>query len=108
MTDFKDRERAEEAHLSLELDQAFKVRALRDRKLGLWVAERLGLDERRAAAYAGEVTNEDVEHGETAMVAKVLADLGRKGAELPSEGLRALMADYEDQARQHVLWSLTH
>jgi hypothetical protein len=40
MTDFKDRERAEEAKFALDQDTAFRIAARRNRLLGEWAAAR--------------------------------------------------------------------
>ena len=59
MTDFKDRERAEEAKFAMDEDTAFKVAARRNRLLGQWAAEKMGLNEEETMAYATAVVQAD-------------------------------------------------
>ena len=102
MTDFRDRERAEEFHWSLEQEDAFRIRAVRDRLLGLWAAAELGFDEDRALAYAGEVIAMDVEKGQGAMVAKIIGDFGSRNLPVMPGAVERLVETYEQAAR----WSI--
>ena len=43
MTTFQDRERGEEAHFAHDEEMHFRVTARRNRLLGHWAAERMGL-----------------------------------------------------------------
>ena len=55
MTDFKDRERAEEAKFALDEDTAFRIAARRNRLLGEWAAELMNLTEEEADAYKNQL-----------------------------------------------------
>lgn len=107
MTDFHDRERAEEAHWSLEREQAFKIRAMRDHLLGLWAARELGFDGGNALAYACEVTNTDVERGEAAMVGKIIGDFSKEEVPVRSDTVERQLKEYEQEARARIA-SPTH
>lgn len=61
MTDFKDRERAEEAKFAMDEDTQFRVTARRNRLLGQWAAEQMGLSAVEAEAYAKAVVQADFE-----------------------------------------------
>lgn len=107
MTDFRDRERAEEAHWSFGQEQAFKIRAMRDHLLGLWAAKELGFDGGKALAYAYEITNTDVERGQTAMVGKILGDFDKEEVPVRSDIVERQLKVYEQQARERLA-SQTH
>jgi hypothetical protein len=102
MSAFDDRERAFEAKYQFDEELAFKVNARRDKLLGLWVAEQIGLTGQQAAVYARSVVYSDLadSHHE-AMIAKLKADLDRAGIQKTDIELRAqmdvLLATAQDQ-----------
>ncbi len=76
MSIFDDRERAEEAKLVLSEKNKFRVYARRNKLLGLWAAEKMGLDEEKRQDYAIEVVKSDMEEeGEEDVFRKIRADL---------------------------------
>jgi hypothetical protein len=79
MTTFDKREEAFERQFAHDEELRFKAGARRNRLLGLWVAEKLGITGAQAEAYAGEVVAAEVDGGEKGVIGKVTADLERKG-----------------------------
>ena len=80
MTTFDKREEGFEKKFALDEEQKFKAEARRNRLLGLWVAEKLGLSGDAASAYAKDVVAAEFgEGGDADVVRKVMADLGAKG-----------------------------
>lgn len=70
--------RAHEREHAHREETDFKILARRNKLLGLWVAEQIGLHGDAAEAYAREVVISDLEEpGEEDLFRKVLADLGR-------------------------------
>ena len=63
MTDFSDRERGEEAKFAHDEKMAFRILARRNRLLGHWAAEKMGLTAEETDAYAKEVVQADFEEG---------------------------------------------
>lgn len=61
MTTFDDREKAFEAKYALDQEQEFKAIARRNRMLGLWAAEKMGLSAESADQYAAAVVRADFE-----------------------------------------------
>ena len=61
MTDFKDRERAEEAKFALDEETAFRVAARRNRLLGEWAAGLMALTPEETEAYKKAVVQADFE-----------------------------------------------
>ncbi len=104
MSQFDDRAKAQEAKFARDGELRFKAEARRNRLLGLWAAEHLGLSEEEAAAYAGDVVAADFEEaGEEDVFRKVSADLKAKGATVSDEMIRQKMAELTDVAREQVL-----
>src|SRR3954464_5897936 len=81
MTTFDKREEGFEKKFALDEEQKFKAAVRRNKLLGLWVAEKLGMSGEAANAYAKEVVAADfLEAGDgDDVVHKVIADLGAKG-----------------------------
>lgn len=102
MTDFKDRERAEEAHFALEEETLFRVQARRNRLLGQWAAERMGLSAVESESYAKSVVQADFEEaGDEDVVRKLLGDLVSAGIDTSEAEVRtALDARYVEARRQ--------
>lgn len=103
MSAFEDREKAFEAKFKLDEETAFKVNARRDKLLGLWVAEHLGLTGQQAQVYARSVVYSDLaDSHHDAMIAKVKSDLDRAGIHKTEAELRKEMDKLLAAARQQV------
>lgn len=80
MTSFDRREEGFEKKFALDEELRFKAEARRNKLLGLWAAEQLGLSGDEAAAYAKDVVAADFEEaGDADVLRKVAADLSAKG-----------------------------
>ena len=95
MTTFDKREEAFEKKYALDEEQKFKATARRNKKLGAWIAEKLGLSGADADAYAKTVVAADFEEaGDDDVFRKVRADLDAKGLKNISDAeIQAKMAE---------------
>ena len=101
MTTFDDRQRAAEAKFAHDADLRFKAEARRNRLLGVWAADLLGLTGDEARTYALSVVAADFEQpGDDDVLAKLLADLKGRADEAT---IRAKMGELRDIARQQVV-----
>ena len=92
MTTFDDRENAFENMFAHDAEMQFKAEARRNKLLGIWAAEKMGLDGEAAQAYAKTVVIEDLkEVGDNDVFRKVAADLDAKGAGISEGELRRRM-----------------
>jgi len=96
MTTFDKREEGFEKQFAHDEELKFKATARRDRLLGLWVAEKLGLSGPDAAAYAKEVVVAQIEQHD--VFAKIRKDLDLKGVKVPDEEIRRAMLDLMGRA----------
>jgi hypothetical protein len=98
MTDMKDRERGFEAHFAHDQALEFKAAARRNRQLGHWAGELMGLSGEALDAYALTVIRSDLkEVGDDDVFAKVMADLAEKGVDILPSAVRTKMdALYHD------------
>ena len=104
MTDFKDRERAEEAHFALEEETQFRIAARRNRLLGQWAAERMGLSAVEAEAYAKSVVQADFEEaGDEDVIRKLLGDLTAAGVEITEADIRTALDARQVEARRQLM-----
>ncbi|HZV21465.1 MAG TPA: DUF1476 domain-containing protein, partial [Hyphomicrobiales bacterium] len=80
MTTFDEREQAYEAKFARDQELRFKAKARRDKYLGNWAAEQLGLKGPAADDYAMEVLRADFKAaGDAGIIAKLLGDFKGKG-----------------------------
>jgi hypothetical protein len=92
MSTFDKREEGFEKKFAMDADQKFKAEARRNRLLGLWAAEKLGISGDAATAYAKEVVASDFEEaGDGDVVRKVLGDFASKGIAMTEPQLRVTM-----------------
>ena len=97
MTTFDKREEAFEKKFAIDEELKFKAEARRNRLLGLWAAERLGLLGDAAITYAKEaVAGAFAEGGERAVVARVTSDLSASG--VTEDAVRTQMRELMAQA----------
>src|SRR3954462_2136510 len=91
MTTFDKREEGFEKQFAHDEELKFKATARRDRLLGLWVAEKLGLTGADAAACAKEVVVAQIENHD--VFSKIRKDLDAKGVKTPDDEIRRVMVD---------------
>ena len=63
MADFNEREKAFEAKFKLDQELRFKATARRNKLLGVWAAQEMGLNELEGESYSKEVIKSDFEKG---------------------------------------------
>jgi hypothetical protein len=104
MSGFDDREKGEEARFAHDSELRFKAEARRNKLLGLWAAEHMGMSEPHAKEYAAEVVAADFEEaGDEDVFRKISADLKAKGAPVSEDMIRKKMAELVPVARDQVL-----
>lgn len=104
MTGFDDRERAFESQFARDADLQFRIVARRNRLLGNWAAELMGLTAEEADAYAKAVVQADFEEaGDEDVVRKLLGDLTAAGVDTSEADVRAAIdAKMVDARRQFI------
>jgi len=79
MTSFDKREEAFEQQFAHDEELKFKATARRNKMLGLWAAEKLGLKGAEADAYALSVVMADLEDTAHDVASKIRKDFDAKG-----------------------------
>ncbi|MEZ5827882.1 MAG: DUF1476 domain-containing protein [Hyphomicrobiales bacterium] len=94
MTSFDEREKSFERKFALDEELRFKSTARRNKLLGLWAAEKMGLSGDDAQAYAREVVKADLEEpGEEDVFRKIRKDFDAKGVDQSDHQIRRAMAE---------------
>ncbi len=104
MTDFKDRERAEEAKFAMDEETAFKVAARRNRLLGEWAAGEMGLTEEETDAYKKAVVQADFEEaGDEDVIRKLLGDLTAADTNISEADIRLKLEEMTIEAKRQFM-----
>jgi hypothetical protein len=104
MTMFDDRERAEEAKFAHDEEMLFRIQARRNKLLGQWAAEKMGLDAAETEAYAKAVVQAEFEEaGDEDVVRKLLGDLTSAGVEIDDAAIRAALDAKNVEARRQLM-----
>lgn len=104
MVQFDDREQVFEKKFAHDEELQFKATARRNKLLGLWAAELMGISGDDAAAYALAVIKADfIEVGEEDVYRKVKGDLEAKNLDISEHRVRKAMADYMIEARRQIM-----
>ena len=94
MTTFEDREKGFERKFAHDEELKFRATARRNKLLGLWAAEKLGLTGDEAQAYAREIVKADLaEPGEEYVFRKVRSDFDAKGIAESDHQIRRMMGE---------------
>jgi len=104
MTMFEDRERAFEAKFVRDDEMAFRITARRNRLLGQWAAERMGLTPAETDAYAKAVVQADFEEaGDEDVVRKIYGDLTAANVDVDEAAVRQALAEQTVEARRQLM-----
>ena len=104
MTTFDTREKEFEARFKHDQELQFKITARRNRLLGLWAAQHLGLLGDVAEAYAQRVVEAQLQPGGTKnVVDKLAADLGAKDPMCTAARIRFELEHFTEQAKRQLM-----
>jgi hypothetical protein len=99
MTTFDKRQEGFEKKFAHDEELKFKASARRNKLLGLWAAEKLGLAGDAAEAYAKSVVMADFEEaGDDDVLRKVRKDFEDKGVALSDHQIRRTMDELMERA----------
>ena len=103
MTTFDKREEGFEKKFAHDEELRFKANARRNKLLGLWAAEKMGLSGSAAEAYAKEVVVADFEEaGDDDVMRKVRKDFDAKGVAQSDQDIRKAMDGLMAQAIEQI------
>lgn len=103
MNAFDKRQEGFERKFAHDEEMKFKATARRNKLLGLWAAEKMGITGEAADAYAKEVVRADFEEpGEEDVFRKVRADFDAKNVDQSDHQIRRTMAELMETAIQQL------
>jgi hypothetical protein len=100
---FDGREKEFEARYKHDQELQFKVKARRNKLLGLWAAERMGLKGGDAESYARAVVDAEFEGGDPRVIGKVCADLNAKGDSCTEAQVKFELDHFGERAKQQIM-----
>ena len=104
MSKFDEREKDFEARFKHDQEFAFKVTARRNKLLGQWAAQHLGLAGTAADAYASEVVSADFNKpGHSDIIEKVASDFAAKGVKLGAPAVADELKRCADEAKKQIM-----
>ncbi len=103
MSVFDDRKRSFEKKFALDQEMLFKAQARRNKLLGLWAAEQMGMSEEEAQDYAMTVVKADMEEpGDEDVFRKIRADFDAHGVALTDHQIRRTMEELLVKAMDQI------
>jgi len=103
MSGYNNRKRSMDSKLTQDSELRFRVANRRNRLLGHWAAEQLGLTGQAGDEYAQAVVRADLEQsGDAGVVRKVLADFVEADLSITEAQLRSKMSALQPQAQQQI------
>jgi hypothetical protein len=103
MTTFDEREKTFERKFALDEELRFKATVRRNKLLGLWAAEKLGLSGAEADEYAKTVIRADFQKpGDDDLVEKLRADFDAKGVAQTNDQIQAALMETMAAAVQQI------
>jgi hypothetical protein len=104
MASFDDRKKGFERKFEHDQELRFKVTARRNRLLGHWAAQEMGLPASEHDDYAKSVVMADFEKpGDSDVIEKVMADFSAKGIAMSEHRIRKHMDELMAVAREQVM-----
>ena len=101
MSTFDDREKGFEGKFAHDQELEFKAIARRNRMVGLWAAEKMGLEGEHREDYARAIIRSDFEHSDSEdVVRKLVQDLSASGTEVRESEIRQKMDEFLAQSRE--------
>ncbi|MFK7962212.1 MAG: DUF1476 domain-containing protein [Phycisphaerales bacterium] len=104
MSDLDRRREAMEAKFKVDSELRFKVEMHRNRALGHWAAEKMGMAGDEVDAYVATVVKADFEEvGSDDVVRKIVADFEAKNVAIDADQVQQELERCDDAAREALL-----
>lgn len=106
MTNFKGCEKGFENKFAHDQEMQFRITARRNRLVGEWAADLMGLTAEETDAYAKAVVQADFEEaGNEDVIRKVLGDLTAADCEVDNARIREMLEKKTVEARRQLIGS---
>ena len=96
---FDNRKKNAEKKFELDAEKKFKVTALRNKYLGIWAAEKIGLNKEATENYAKEVILSDFkETGDQDVIDKVINDFKENNISINEQTIKEKIGHFYNEA----------
>ena len=96
---FDDKKKGLEKKIDLDTQKKFKVTAIRNKSLGRWAAEQLGLEKSKIDRYIDEVIMADFDGpGFEDVIKKILNDFKKAGIKISYNEIKETLLRHEKEA----------
>jgi hypothetical protein len=104
MSEFDNREEAFEKRFAVDEELAFKALARRNKLIGLWLAEQVGLKEAEAKPYAEALVAAQVGVSDpNSLFNEIKTRLAKAGVDLSDNRIRRRIEEAGEQARKEIM-----
>ena len=101
---FDDREKGFEAKFKLDQETEFQITARRNKLLGLWLAEQLGLNESEIDTFVAGVVASDLEEpGHEDVIRKCMTDIEERNAKISDDDIRNKFIEFTEEAHRQIV-----
>ncbi len=103
MTDLDERERGFERKFERDQELEFKIKVRRNRLLGLWAAEKLGLGADAAEDYARGIADPAKHlHGDETLIQQIASDFNAKAVAIDAARIRLEIERFTAEATKQL------
>jgi hypothetical protein len=104
MNQFEQREKAFENKFVHDQEIEFKVNARKNKLIGLWAAEKLKMDDKRAKDYAMSIVDSEVEHPDDIhIIHKIVTDFKAANISIDQDTILAELERIKMVARNQIM-----
>jgi len=101
---FNDREKGFEAKFKLDQETEFRITARRNKLLGIWLGEKLGLNDSEINDFAASVVASDLEEpGDEDVIRKCMSDIQERGADISDQDIRNKIIQFSEEAKKQII-----
>ena len=101
---FNDREKGFEAKFKLDQETEFRITARRNKLLGIWLGEKLGLNDSEINDFAASVVASDLEEpGDEDVIRKCMSDIQERSADISDQDIRNKIIQFSEEAKKQII-----
>ena len=101
---FNEREKGFEAKFKLDQETEFRITARRNKLLGIWLAEKLGVNESEIDNFVASVVASDLEEpGDEDVIRMCMKNIQERGANISNGDIRNKIIKFSEEAHRQIL-----
>jgi len=101
---FGNREKGFEAKFKLDQEIEFQITARRNKLLGLWLAEKLGLNESEKDTFAASIVASDLEEpGDKDVIRECMANIEERNVKISDDDIRNKIIEFTEEAHKQIV-----